>query len=174
MPAILTCPQCRHPLRVADDLLGKKVKCPLCGSTFLGASPGAAGQGSAARMPSAGESIFEPVEDEEPPSKEVRDRPERPRRRYRGKPHRGTLILILGLAALTPLAFVCGPMAWAMGNADLQEMNLGRMDREGEMMTKIGRVLGMIGTIFAILGVVCGLGAFLFFLKLGRDAAMHG
>ena len=33
---IVQCPQCVRKLRVPDDLLGKKVKCPTCGTTFIG------------------------------------------------------------------------------------------------------------------------------------------
>ncbi len=34
MPEIVRCPQCERQLRVPEDLLGKKVKCPTCGETF--------------------------------------------------------------------------------------------------------------------------------------------
>ena len=35
MPQIVSCPDCNRKLRVPDDLLGKKVKCPGCGQKFL-------------------------------------------------------------------------------------------------------------------------------------------
>jgi len=35
MPVIIDCQSCGRKLRVTDDLLGQKVKCPTCGSTFL-------------------------------------------------------------------------------------------------------------------------------------------
>src|SRR5437879_2491514 len=34
MPIIVTCPSCAGQLRVADDLIGRKVRCPACSSTF--------------------------------------------------------------------------------------------------------------------------------------------
>jgi len=34
MPTIVDCPSCNRKLRVPDDLLGKKVKCPTCSGTF--------------------------------------------------------------------------------------------------------------------------------------------
>ncbi|MFO0876174.1 MAG: MJ0042-type zinc finger domain-containing protein [Gemmataceae bacterium] len=34
MPIIVTCPSCSGQLRVADDLLGRKVRCPACNATF--------------------------------------------------------------------------------------------------------------------------------------------
>ncbi len=34
MPEITSCPECEKKLRVPDDLIGKKVRCPGCGSMF--------------------------------------------------------------------------------------------------------------------------------------------
>jgi predicted Zn finger-like uncharacterized protein len=34
MPIIVACPTCNGKLRVADDLIGRKVRCPACNSTF--------------------------------------------------------------------------------------------------------------------------------------------
>jgi len=80
------------------------------------------------------------------------------------KPHRGTLILVLGILGLV----VCGPLgiaAWVMGNGDLKEMDAGAMDPSGRSTTNAGRICGIIATILlAITIVVCilvfGLGLF--------------
>ena len=69
------------------------------------------------------------------------------------KPHRGTLILVLGILGLV----VCGPLgiaAWIMGNGDLKEMDAGAMDPAGRSTTNAGRICGIVATILAILGVV--------------------
>jgi hypothetical protein len=42
MPETVTCPQCGRELRVPETLLGKKVKCPGCATTFTAPAPGAA------------------------------------------------------------------------------------------------------------------------------------
>src|SRR5881275_3292714 len=34
MPVMTTCPQCRQPLRVADDQVGRHVRCPACKTVF--------------------------------------------------------------------------------------------------------------------------------------------
>jgi len=69
------------------------------------------------------------------------------------KPHRGTLILTLGI-----LSFVCCGLlaipAWIMGNTDLAEMRAGRMDRAGEGLTNAGRILGIIETVFMLIALV--------------------
>lgn len=82
-------------------------------------------------------------------------------RRPGGKPHRGALILVLGILGLVfcPLT---APFAWMMGSEDLRQMRAGRMDPEGEGLTQAGRVLGMIVTglmLLFVIGVVfvtCG------------------
>ena len=42
MPETLTCPQCNCQLRVPDQLLGKKIKCPSCGVNFTASAAGGA------------------------------------------------------------------------------------------------------------------------------------
>ena len=37
MPQLIQCTSCNKKLRVPDNLIGKKVKCPACGSTFMAA-----------------------------------------------------------------------------------------------------------------------------------------
>jgi len=39
MPIIVACPSCNGQLRVADDLIGRKVRCPACNTTFDAESP---------------------------------------------------------------------------------------------------------------------------------------
>ncbi len=76
------------------------------------------------------------------------------------KPHRGGLILTLGLIGL----FVCGPLclaAWVMGSGDLHEMDAGMMDPSGRSSTSSGRNIGMLGTILWVIG-------FVFFLSLSQ------
>ena len=63
--------------------------------------------------------------------------------------HRGTLILILGILSLV-CCFICGIVAWVMGNGDLKEMAAGRMDPAGEGMTKAGKICGIIGIALQI------------------------
>lgn len=67
-------------------------------------------------------------------------------------PHRGTTVLVLGIAA------------WVMGNNDLREMAAGRMDPSGRDLTNAGRICGMIAGIFAIVGVAITVVVFLIWL----------
>ena len=70
------------------------------------------------------------------------------------KPHRATLILVLGILGLVTSCFPLGIAAWIMGNKDLKEMDAGVMDPSGRSNTNAGRICGMIATILLIIGVV--------------------
>ena len=76
------------------------------------------------------------------------------------KPHRANTILVFGILGLV-VCVLFGVAAWVMGNNDLKEMEAGIMDPSGLDTTKTGRLLGMIGTILALVGAGAGL---LFFL----------
>lgn len=68
------------------------------------------------------------------------------------KPHRGGVILALGILGIV-VCFICGIIAWVMGNNDLTEMNAGVMDPSGRGLTQAGKICGMIGVILAIVGL---------------------
>jgi predicted Zn finger-like uncharacterized protein len=179
MPEIVNCPHCERKLRVPDELIGKMVKCPTCDNTFTASvaatgDPGPAGAPTPPReepaprpQPPRGEDfLFEDKPSQRPPRRdddlELDDEPPS-RRRQRGdyQPHRGVLILVFGIISIV-VCPIFGPIAWVMGNGDLQQIRAGQMDPEGESMTNIGRILGMVGTGLIVLNLclVClGVGA---------------
>ena len=69
-------------------------------------------------------------------------------------PHRGGLILVLGLLGFMINCPIFCFMAWVMGSSDLREMRAGRMDPSGEQLTQVGRILGMILSIIWIIAFV--------------------
>jgi predicted Zn finger-like uncharacterized protein len=202
MAEIVNCPQCERKLRVPEELLGKKVKCPTCQSTFTASAAGSEPAGVAAPPPPREEPAPRPRSPEEdfqfedrpsrrpPPRRDEEDddRDDRPSRRRRDEdddglirrrvaPHRGGLILTFGILSLALGFFICGLFlpgfgipAWIMGNKDIREMRAGRMDREGESMTNIGRILGMVACGLSVLGIVCGVG---FLVIRGIAGATH-
>jgi hypothetical protein len=69
------------------------------------------------------------------------------------KPHRGTLILVLGILALV----ICQPVgiaAWIMGNGDLKEMDAGAMDPSGRSLTNAGRIIGIVAVALLAISLV--------------------
>src|SRR4051812_9280843 len=124
MTEITRCPSCQRQLQVPEGLLGYDVQCPSCGATFVAQLPGRGG----AVLP-------------RPSTREWDSPPEPPRERHepdyqRGyddyrrapfrrdlAPHRGALVLTLGILGLTPVCGIfTGLPAWIMGQADLAEI----------------------------------------------------
>src|SRR5437899_794272 len=115
MPIQLACPSCGRQLRVPDNLLGQQVKCPSCEKTFT------ANVAEAMQQPK--ESFVEEPRLPAPPPRydegEFDDLP--PRRRKDYAPHRGTLILVLGILSVVTgwIGLILGICAWSMGSNDL-------------------------------------------------------
>lgn len=74
-------------------------------------------------------------------------------------PHRGGVILTLGILCWLITCPVFSVMAWVMGTSDLRDMRAGRMDPSGMPQTQAGQVLGMIN---AVLWMIVGVLAMLF------------
>ncbi len=72
------------------------------------------------------------------------------------KPHRGTLILVLGILSLL-LCQLLGIAPLIMGNADLKEMDAGSMDPEGRQLTQVGRILGIVALVLMGVGLIIGI-----------------
>lgn len=69
------------------------------------------------------------------------------------KAHRGVMLLIFGILGIL-CCFIFAILAWVMGSGDLKAMAEGKMDASGEGLTKAGKILGIIGCIFAILSML--------------------
>ncbi len=69
-----------------------------------------------------------------------------------GQPN-GTLILILGILSI-PLCQILGPVAWIMGNNGLALINSGQGDEAQRGNTNVGRICGIVGTVFLVLGII--------------------
>ena len=95
-------------------------------------------------------------------------------------PHRGTVILVLGIVGLViPLlcscccgilsiaGCICGIIAWVMANKDLKEMDAGTMDPTGRGTTQAGKICGIISVILAIVMFIISL-LFLGFIGLSH------
>jgi hypothetical protein len=75
----------------------------------------------------------------------------------RYKPHRGPLILALGIIGIISSTFIPSFMAWIMGSHDLGEMDADRMDPAGRSLTQAGRFLGMVYAMILLGVLVIGL-----------------
>jgi hypothetical protein len=154
-----TCPACGRKLTVPASFNGQMVQCPDCAHQFVAQSHV---QSVQATPPSAASRMPDLRRRREPDYDDDFDDDSDDRRplRHSGIPHRGGRILALGIISLVIFPYatvVCGPLAWIMGNADLAEMNAGRMDPGGESTVRAGRVLGMFSTglMTAVMLLVC-------------------
>jgi hypothetical protein len=154
---VVDCPSCSRKLRVPDELIGKAIKCPTCEHTF---------QSTAVEAPADLPTV--PPEAAQPSGEEDQrpwEEPQRFQGRRDAEPHRGTLILVLGISSIVSSATLgwlmgvggliglpLGIATWVMGRRDLIKMRDGAMDDEGKELTKAGWICGIIGTI---MGSVC-------------------
>lgn len=179
MPDIIQCPHCERKLKVPETLRNQAVKCPTCGETFTASAsaetsppppvpprpapaPAPSWENAGSPPPARADASVRPRNSGSP---DVENRAARANL----APHRGTLILvlgILGLVAFGPLGIV----AWVLGNGDLKEIREGRMDPEGEGTTNAGRICGMIASIMMGIGLLCVVGFFCLFSLLSVGA----
>ena len=64
-----------------------------------------------------------------------------------------TTILVLGIIGVVFCQFL-GPVAWVMGNNELQAIDAGRRAPENRGTANAGRILGIIGTVLLALGIL--------------------
>ena len=169
VPIEFKCQSCQKTLRVADEFAGRKAKCPNC-QTVLQVEDRADVFESLAPAPTP-----TPFESELPPLQQPPvGQPGIPNaspfatgnpygapshvedyRRFSGAPHRGGLVLGLGIGAFFCNVFLIpGILAFVFGLSDLRKMREGKMDREGHGMTLAGTILGGIMTVMTGLVVL--------------------
>lgn len=168
MAEIIDCPGCKRKLQVPADVIGQRVQCPTCAVTFVAQAgsaipaPGSPPPSSAPPPPAprmdddadfdrSSRSRRRRFDDDDDYYDDDRDDSRRSRRDM--APHRGDMVLVLGILALLVCAPILGPMAWVMGNNDLAEMDAGRMDPTGRSNTSVGRVLGIVATCMIVAGI---------------------
>ena len=64
-----------------------------------------------------------------------------------------TTILVLGILGLI-LCQVVAPVAWVMGNNELEAIDSGRRPPENRGTANAGRILGIVGTVLLVIGIV--------------------
>jgi len=156
----LYCPSCGKELCVRDELLGNQVRCPMCEAVFralvgmeppltpysLAPEPPPVRWGRGATLPEALAYLGEL----HTPLDEI------------AAPHRGTIVLALGILALVfcacPIAgWILGGLATTKGTEDIDRMNRRNMDASGRTLTSAGRICGIIAVILSTLTTLVGI-----------------
>lgn len=157
MPLIVACPSCGGKLRIADVLLGERVRCPACNQTFDSTAEPPPSVEPRRSTPSWGSEISH--------NWDIPDL-RHPMPRRDAEPHRGTLVLVLGILSLVtvmlyclaPVGAIMGLLAWTLGQKDMRKIKAGDMDADGRGTTQAGMICGIIGTVLNCLWTVgCGL-----------------
>lgn len=152
----IECPQCQRKLNVPETMVGLRVRCPSCAVEFE----------ARASNEVASDLVPRPAPSSAPPSEPLDYDPDFGVPPERRKPHRGAAILTLGILGLAfsccpPAGWVLGGAALSMASADLYEMEMGRMNREGQGLTQSGKVCGIVAVAisFASTPLGCVLGS---------------
>lgn len=100
-------------------------------------------------------------DDDEPRPARRRRNDDDYRSRNRSRPHRGGLILTLGILGLfvwcCPIAgWVVGGIVLNMANKDLVEMAVGNMDDSGRGITLAGKICAIVALVLATLNAIAG------------------
>jgi hypothetical protein len=64
-----------------------------------------------------------------------------------------TTILVLGILGVIVCQFLA-PVAWVMGNNELQAIDAGRRSPENRGTANAGRILGIVGTVLMALAIL--------------------
>lgn len=172
MAEIFTCANCQRKLQIPEQFLGQKVQCPECGHMFIAASASVSAEPLPTSTPAARASSTSSArqggDDDDIPRRrrnrfgdddDFDDIDSSRRIRQNFVPHRGGLIMALGLVSLIGgwlfcLPIVVGPIAWILAQADLRAIRDGHMDPTGESMVRTGQVCGIISTIILVVLVL--------------------
>ena len=165
MAEVAECPKCHRPLQVPPSFFGQIVQCPECAHQFEASPPATAVQTAPSTPAAASERPRRPRDDDYDDEDDDIDFEQLRRVRHHGVPHRGGIILAMGILALVIFPYstlICGPIAWIMGSIDLAKIRAGEMDPSGEGMVQAGRVLGIISTVLGlgVAALVCFFFAF--------------
>lgn len=198
MGELVHCPSCSRALEVSPELSGQELRCPACDTTFLpGEERAAKGEivaagaparqrvrrgaaGEAEPCPNCGASIPADVLRCPNCQAELEFEDDRPWEDGRvvardAEPHRGSLILTLGILSIVlpffccpPIGLAMGVVGWIMGLSDLRKMRANAMDPEGHGTTQAGYICGIIGTVIGGLMTLLMIVYFIFVIAMMR------
>jgi hypothetical protein len=99
------------------------------------------------------------------------------RRRRDTEPHRGGLVLAMGIISLAGILVIWGVpiifgiIGWVMGHSDLRKMRNNQMDPEGESMTRAGWICSILGTLLNLILILACVGFIGFMIWMDTNMA---
>jgi hypothetical protein len=140
--------------------LGDKIRCPVCRRS---------NEQAARRCYHCGERLRSGGRTRYPDRDEYDDDHGFRRRRRDTEPHRGGVVLAMGIISLVGIVvipvvpIIFGIIGWVMGHSDLRKMRNNQMDNEGEGTTRAGWICSIIGTLLngTMMLLCCGFYGFI-------------
>src|SRR5690349_238470 len=77
------------------------------------------------------------------------------------RPHRGTLLLIVGIFSLLCTCLPLGLIAGRLGHQETKDIDAGRVDPAGRSTAEAGKILGIISVALWVLFALVGIAAVL-------------
>jgi hypothetical protein len=136
---------------VRDEDAGLHARCPQCGAVKAiptGSSP-SFNPGHPAAAPTGTSEPINPYAS--PPTFAGEIQPLRTPTGYVAS-HRGSTLIVLGVLGILCCP-ICAPIPWILGANDLKKIDSGTMDPAGRTQTKVGMILGIVGTGLLVLRV---------------------
>lgn len=154
MSACVFCPACGGAVRLPEAHLGRLVECPRCRHRWTAEAEEPTGD----RIPTRSWERPPPRADhhsDEPLDEDLAEALTNPPRRD-WLPHRGGLVLTLGilalcLCAIPPAGILLGASAAFMGYADLAAIRRNEMEPDGRPLTLGGTIAGLVGIVLSLL-----------------------
>jgi hypothetical protein len=72
--------------------------------------------------------------------------------------------LVVGLIGIVSCCYLLSPIAWYIGSQEVKAIRQGRSPASGEVLAKVGVILGLVGTALLVVSVL--------FLSLGGLAVL--
>jgi hypothetical protein len=106
-----------------------------------------------------------PVAHPVPPPKDTREVPQ--------SSSRATATLICGILSITCSGLVTGIPAIILGAMELKAIKAGKSPEIGGSITKLGLILGAVGTLLSILAILAFIAIIALGISLGTSGAIH-
>ncbi len=74
------------------------------------------------------------------------------------RPHRGNIVLILGILGILCTCLPLGIVAWVLGHQELKDIDAGQVDPSGRGAVQAGRILGIVSVVIWVLAGLVGVG----------------
>lgn len=156
------CGTCGSLLRVGDEHAGKQAKCPQCTNVNTIPYESQPTAATPAQPPQPQQQYAAPMTGQQ-------GHQHQPVAAPYGMPHgsfqpdRGGLILALGIIGLL-VCCIPGVFAWIMGKGDMKKIKAGVMNPQGESLTQVGMILGIVSTVLWGIGILIYVGVFAVFV----------